>query len=258
MTHASTPEAPVLDAARADAGAAAVAAGVSIAPVAEPTELDVLRATMESIWGPEIVPPRNLLRGLALGGACLLVARRADDGAPIGFALGWLGWNGGMHFHSHQVGVAAGGRGGGVGYALKLAQRVLCLEHGIAEMRWTFDPMLLSNARFNVGRLGATPVAFIEHCYGDRRDAFNTGERTDRLEVSWRLDVPLTGTAVAAPAGGDRWIEVPVDYAALRLADRTAADAARASVGAALRDAFACGAEVVLGDGGYVIRGGAS
>lgn len=248
----------LVDAARADATAAAVDAGVSIAPVASPDELDVLRATMESIWGREIVPPRNLLRGLALGGACLLVARRADDAAPIGFALGWLGWNGGVHFHSHQVGVATGGRGGGVGYALKLAQRALCLEQGITEMRWTFDPMLLSNARFNFGRLGATPLAFLEHCYGDRRDAFNSGERTDRLEMSWRLDTALGGTPLATADGDDRWIDVPADYAALRLADRAAADAARAAVGAALAAAFASGARVLLGDGGYVVRRSAS
>ena len=45
--------------ARSAADAAAVAAGVAIAPVSAPDELDVLRATMESVWGPEIVPPRS-------------------------------------------------------------------------------------------------------------------------------------------------------------------------------------------------------
>ena len=63
---------------------------------------------------------------------------------PLGFALGWLGWEGGVHFHSHQVGVRSGGRGTGVGAALKLAQRALCLEQGITEMRWTFDPLLFA------------------------------------------------------------------------------------------------------------------
>ena len=251
-------DANVVGAARADAVAAAAAAGVAVEAVSAPDELDVLRATMESIWGAEIVPPRNLLRGLALGGACLLVARRVDDPTPVGFALGWLGWHDGVHFHSHQVGVAAAGRGGGVGYALKLAQRELCLAHGIAEMRWTFDPMLLSNARFNFHRLGALPVGFIEHCYGDRRDAFNSGERTDRLEMSWRLDLPLSDTPSAVPAEGDGWVDVPADYAALRLADRAAADEARAAVRHGLRDAFDRGAGVLLGQGGYVIRRGAA
>lgn len=252
--------------AAAEARAAADGAGVAIVGVSSPEELDVLRSTMEAVWGPEVVPPRNLLRGLALGGSCLLIAGEAGGlppasaavrGArarPVGFALGWLGWEGGVHFHSHQVGVRTGLRGGGVGYALKLAQRALCLEHGVTEMRWTFDPMLMSNARFNLGRLGASAVRFIEHCYGDRRDAFNTGERTDRLEVSWRLDVRMASGYHHGTAGdpaSERLIEVPDDYASMRLADPAAAAAARAQVGAALSAAFAAGSALRLHERGY-------
>ena len=241
--------------ARAAATQAAFAAGVTVRPVATPDELDVLRSTMEQVWGPEIVPPRNLLRGLALGGACLLVAHRDD--APIGFALGWLGWDGGVHFHSHQVGVRAGIRGGGVGYALKLAQRALCLEHDIAEMRWTFDPMLFTNARFNLVRLGAEVVGFFPHCYGDRRDAFNTGDTTDRVEVRWRLDIPVGGAEVL-PSDGTHLVAIPADYPQLRATDPDAAAASRARVGTALADVFATGRSVLgLADTGYVI-GGAS
>lgn len=233
-----------------EAQAAAQAAGVSIAAVAAPDELDVLRSTMESVWGPEVVPPRNLLRGLALGGACLLVARQHDE--PIGFALGWLGWDGGVHIHSHQVGVRAGTRGSGIGFALKLAQRAQALDHGITEMRWTFDPMLLSNARFNLGRLGARVVGFIPHCYGDRVDAFNTGERTDRVEVSWRLDAPVGGVAVDPTQG--TLLSVPSDYPSLRRDAPDDAASARQRVGAALADAVGRGASVlgVCADG-YVI-----
>jgi predicted GNAT superfamily acetyltransferase len=245
-----------VDEARWAAGSAASAAGVVIAEVASPGELDVLRVTMEGVWGAEIVPPRNLLRGMALSGACLLVASR--DAQPVGFALGWLGWEGGVHFHSHQVGVSAGVRGGGVGLALKLAQRALCLEHDVAEMRWTFDPMLLANARFNLVRLGARVVAFMPHCYGDRRDAFNTGDTTDRVEVAWRLDVPVGGAA-AMVHGDDRVISIPVDYQALRVADPGAAAAARVAVGAAFGELFATGGSVLgLGDDGYVVRSAAA
>lgn len=238
------------DEARAAALAAADAADVVVEPVLTPDELDVLRATMESIWGPEIVPPRNLLRGMALSGNCLLLARREGD--PIGFALGWLGWDGGVHFHSHQVGVRAGIRGGGIGFALKLAQRSLCLEHGITEMRWTFDPMLMSNARFNLLRLGAQVVGFLPHCYGDRRDAFNTGDRTDRLEVAWRLDVPVGGAAVEPD--GHTVIEVPEDYQALRISDPAGAATARARVGEAFAAASAHRRPVLgLCDRGFVL-----
>ena len=207
---------------------------------------------MESIWGPEIVPPRNLLRGMALSGNCLLVAWRS--GSPVGFALGWLGWDGGVHFHSHQVGVQADGRGAGIGYALKLAQRALCLEHGVTEMRWTYDPLLMSNARFNLGRLGAVVMSFIPHCYGDRRDAFNTGDTTDRVEVSWRLDA-LVGGSFVEPASGDTVVRIPVHYHELRTSDPEAALAVRREVGAVLADAFATGRSVRgMCEHGYVLR----
>jgi hypothetical protein len=131
---------------------AATRVSVTLAAVAEPHELDELRETLRHIWGPEVVPPRNLLRGMALGGSCLLVARQ-DDRA-VGFALGWLGWAGGVHLHSHQVGVIPELRAAGVGYALKLASAPRPWRHGITEMRWTYDPMLFTNARFNLVRLG--------------------------------------------------------------------------------------------------------
>jgi predicted GNAT superfamily acetyltransferase len=239
---------------RGEAEEAATVAGVRIDAVALPDELDELRATMRSIWGPEIVPPRNLLRGLALGGACLLLARHDDR--PVGFALGWLGWADGVHLHSHQVGVVATHRATGVGWALKLAQRAEAMAHGIDEMRWTFDPMLRANATFNLRRLGAEVIAFHPHCYGDRVDAFNTGDRTDRVEVRWRLDrVPGAPAAVAGP--GDEVIEVPADYHALRREHPEEADAWRARVGDRLATAFAEGATVAgLGEQGYVVRRG--
>lgn len=232
---------------------AAEAAGVQITSVEEPADLDVLRGVMDGIWGANVVPPRNLLRGMALGGGCLLLA--ADGDGPVGFALGWLGWEGGVHLHSHQVGVTARARGAGVGLALKLAQRVLCLRHGITEMRWTFDPLLAANARFNLVRLGAEPVAFLPHCYGDRQDAFNTGDTTDRLEVRWRLDRPV-GASEVELRDGDHLLALPPDYLGLRRSDPAAADEARRRVGNALRGLFADGGSVRgMTRDGYVLRG---
>lgn len=249
---------------------AARAAGIRVTAVAESGDLDHLRRVMDQIWGAEIVPPRNLLRGLALAGAALLVAHRTNDvdgDHPIGFALGWLGWAGGIHFHSHQTGVLATERSGGVGFALKLAQRALCLRHGITEMRWTFDPLLASNAVFNLNRLGAGVIGFMPNCYGERTDAFNTGDVTDRVEVSWRLDRPVgagapTGNPNAeqmvivddagrpmrhsTPACAGAVIAIPNGYHGLRHTDPVAGGAWRLAVGTALTDVF---------DGGLGIAG---
>ncbi len=236
--------------AQVEADLAATRAGVTITEIDAPKELDELRSVVNGIWGEEIVPPRNLLRGMAIGGACLLLARM--DERPVGFALGFLGWDRSVHLHSHQVGVVHELRANGVGYALKLAQRAQALRHGVIEMRWTYDPMLFTNARFNLVRLGARPVAFIPHCYGDRRDAFNTGDATDRLEVSWRLDTSV-GAAPTVAAPEDLYIELPVDYLALRTTDPARADEWRKRVSAQLAQSIADGRRVMMGERGYVV-----
>ncbi|CAB4537320.1 MAG: hypothetical protein F2534_00330 [Actinobacteria bacterium] len=247
---------PHTEVAHVEALAASERAGVQVAELSDPDELDELRAVLLAIWGAEVVPPRNLLRGMAIGGAGLHLARH-PDGRAVGFAIGFLGWNGGVHLHSHQVGVLGELRSGGVGYALKLAQRAQALRHGITEMRWTFDPMLLANARFNLVRLGAEPVAFLPHCYGDRRDSFNTGDRTDRLEVSWRLDRRVGGAAtVAAPE--DLQLELPTDHHRLRDDDPARAAEWRRQVSDALASALAVGRPVRMGERGYVVLGGAA
>lgn len=247
---------PHTEVAQVEAETAATRASVTLAAVADPHELDELRETLRHIWGPEVVPPRNLLRGMALGGSCLLVARQ-DDRA-VGFALGVLGWAGGVHLHSHQVGVIPELRAAGVGYALKLAQRAEALRHGVTEMRWTYDPMLFTNARFNLVRLGAEIVAFHPHCYGDRQDAFNTGDRTDRVEVSWQLDREVVGAAATVAAPEDLQLELPADFHALRHDDPARAAEWRRQIGEALHHAVDAGMPVRMGERGYVVLGGAA
>jgi predicted GNAT superfamily acetyltransferase len=242
---------------------AATAADISVTAADSIEELSELRSLMHEIWGPEVVPPRNLLRGMTLAGSSILLAHR--HGTPIGFALGFLGWDSGLHYHSHQVGVLASERRSGVGFVLKLAQRAQCLERGVVEMRWTFDPLLVANARFNLQRLGARVVRFLPHCYGDRVDSFNTADRTDRFEVTWRLDTAVMAQVAEADRTGPPLIQlddhgrplrspeapsagatiaVPDDYQQLRSVDPSAADAWRIVTSEVFTAAFAAGLSV--------------
>ena len=248
-----------------DSALVASEAGVVIDNVDAIGDLQQLRELMHEIWGAEIVPPRNLLRGMAMAGSGIAMARRS--GSAVGFSLGLLGWGDGVHFHSHQVGVLAAERGTGVGYALKLAQRAHCLARGVTEMRWTFDPLLASNAAFNLSRLGATITSFIPDCYGARTDAFNTGDVTDRVKVSWRLDQPV-GSSALKPAwtgepliglvdGGARavrspvsvrpgsFIPLPVNYQLLRAENPELAASWRTATRAAFVDCYDSGLSVV-------------
>ena len=225
-----------------DAVSAAADARVSITAVADLAAVDELRDVMAEIWGPSVVPPRNVLRAMSFAGSGLLLARRHDR--VVGFSMGLVGWSGGIHFHSHQVGVVADLRSEGVGFALKMAQRAECLSHGITEMRWTFDPLLRSNAAFNLIRLGATVIDFIPNAYGERVDAFNTGDVTDRVKVSWDMTTPVGREASAVVAGCDL-VAIPERYHALKEADPGAASRWRSEVGSRLADAFTRGRRVV-------------
>lgn len=260
-------------AARDQANRAARHAGVRIAPLHQPDQVRRISAVVEEVWGEAVRPTPDILRALARAGAVLLAAEPSDQpGKAVGCALGFLGWEGGVHLHSHQVGVRAGYRGTGVGYALKLAQRVDCLEHGITEMRWTFDPLLARNAAFNFGKLGVVGTAFLPDFYGPMQDAINAGDASDRFEVSWRLDTPVTsrrdesaGRALLVtgedglprrtdtrPTPGVR-VAVPDDYGALRENGDPAAGAWRRATREAFEQCFATGlAATAFGPHGYL------
>lgn len=257
-----------------DAAAAAAIAKVVIRQADSLHEIEQLRDVMAATWGLEVVPPRNLLRALSMAGSTLLIACR--DGLAIGFALGFVGWNSGLHLHSHEVGVQESDRAGGVGFALKLAQREMCLDHGISRMQWTFDPMLAANARFNLIKLGGEVTGFFPNLYGQRTDAFNSGDITDRVEISWQLDRPvgghqitdsnlsrslvtLTSEAVvrstSTPEDGAT-ISIPPNYHLIRQTDLKSANQWRSAVSSALSDVLARDDLAIAGFGpsGYVVR----
>jgi predicted GNAT superfamily acetyltransferase len=197
------------------------------------------------VWGEEELRP-SLARAFQHAGCGVYGAADADGGL-VGFVLGFLGWNEGMHMHSHMLGVLPEWQSRGVGFALKLAQRAACLEAGVDEARWTYDPLVARNAWFNLAKLGTVATAFFPGFYGEMTDRINRGDRSDRFEVRWRLASERVGRAVTGeaqqpPAGpvllacvgeGDMpWpketgtdpgpgaiVEVPLDHAALRTGD---------------------------------------
>jgi predicted GNAT superfamily acetyltransferase len=169
------------------ARAAARRAHVSVRPLTQPTDTDRVGALIAEVWAPEAMPPA-LLRAFQHAGSCLYGAHSDDE--LVGFVLGFLGSEGGLHMHSHMLAVAPEAQSRGVGYALKLAQRAGALDQGIEEIRWTYDPLIARNARFNLGRLGAVATAFFPNFYGDMPDRLNAGDRSDRFEVRWQLRSP--------------------------------------------------------------------
>lgn len=265
------------EAAAADAERAARAAGVTVGAAESMPELRALVAVGEAVWGPNGTLKPNEMRALAHAGGVVLGAF-APEG-PVGFAIGFLGWNDGLHLHSHQTGVVPRRRGTGVGYALKLAQRAACLGHGVGEVRWTFDPLVLRNTAFNLDRLGARAVRFVPDFYGEMTDSVNSNDLSDRLEAVWRLTDPLPpadrdGAARGIdarpaalvcsggwpretglpPAAGDH-VAVPRDHASMREREPERARAWRLGVRRTLGAAYDAGLRIGRVDGdGYVLE----
>lgn len=252
----------VVVAAAADArDVAARRAGVVVRTVEQMTDLRAVSRLLESVWGraDEGVPmPSEVLRSLAHAGGCTTAAF-APDGSMVGAATLAVAAPAGATY-SLIAAVAPGTTDRGVGRVLKLHQRAWALEHGYRTMRWTFDPLVARNARFNLTRLGAWAGEYAVAFYGRMSDEVNGDDEADRLVATWDLASPravqaasgdaedLTGPAVdaeplaEAPDGSPLalhdpvglWIRVPGDVVALR---RTAPDLA-GRWRLAVRDAF--------------------
>ena len=255
---------------------------VIIRPLSSVDDVRDAAALFDRIWGERRVVGAPLLRALAAHGGEVLGAFRGSEmvGAQVG--LIGLGESGPL-LHSHITGVAPEVQHQGVGFRLKVAQRDWCLERGIDTISWTFDPVVARNARFNLHKLGAVAVRFHRDYYGPMYDAFNRGDRSDRLEVHWELRSPRVEAAIADKAedhGGsvvtrlgekEGWpepqpgvadaplsVRIPVDYHGLREDEPAAAAAWRDAVAEALEEAFAGGLRGVdfTRDGAYLLERG--
>ena len=164
---------------------AAGSAGISLAPVHGIEGAESAAAVVETVWGPGQLPP-SLIKAFEHAGTVILGAEAA--GELVGLVLGFPGLDEGLHMHSHILGVVPKWQSRGVGYALKLGQRAGCLDLGIGEVRWTYDPLVTRNARFNLVRLGVVATRYLPGFYGAMDDEINRGDRSDRFEVRWRLD----------------------------------------------------------------------
>lgn len=247
------------------ADAAARGAGVGIRPANQLADYVGICRLLDETWRRGSGTDPSFVQAIAHAGNTVLLAER--DGATVGALVGILGWDAGLHVHSHVAAVTPAARGG-VGFALKLAQRALALEHGVTEVRWTFDPLVRRNAHLNLEKLRATVRAYLPDFYGRLDDAISGSDASDRFEVSWQLDSPAVAEAVersltragplkeytASVPSHDHGIrfELHHDFEALRRDDPDAAAEMREASRAVFVPAFDEGLSVHFVNGGYV------
>ncbi|MFG1922987.1 GNAT family N-acetyltransferase [Cryptosporangium sp. NPDC048952] len=178
-----------ISAATADpsAEAAARAAGVVVRELDDMTRIIEAVNLLASIWGRAGNPPvtSELLRAFSKAGNYVAGAFEGDR--LVGACVAFFHEPAGSALHSHIAGVSKDAAGRGVGFALKLHQRAWALRRDVADIVWTFDPLVARNAYFNLGKLGARPAEYLPNFYGAMSDAINGDEDSDRLLVQWRL-----------------------------------------------------------------------
>ncbi len=168
------------------AGKTVSAAAIDLRNCSILEEFRACLALQQEVWGfsdVELVPLRVFSLAPKIGGQ---VVGAWDGDTLAGFALAIPGSRGGHpYLHSHMVGVKAGYRNTGLGRRIKLFQREDALARGFELMEWTFDPMEIKNAYFNLERLGAIARRYNINQYGITTSPLQGFLPTDRLVAEW-------------------------------------------------------------------------
>lgn len=165
------------------------------------TELDEYRACValqKEVWGfadNELVPLRIFSLAPKIGGQ---VIGAWDGETLVGFAFSIPGSrNRQTYLHSHMLGVKGAYRNIGLGRRLKLFQREDAIARGYDLMEWTFDPLEIKNAYFNLTRLGAIARRYNINQYGITSSPLQGFLPTDRLVAEWWLTSKRVQTLLA-------------------------------------------------------------
>src|SRR5438552_3221225 len=223
---------------------------IEIARLTTQPEFKTAVDLQRTIWGfsdLELLPVRLFVVASKIGGQAL----GAFDGElMIGFCLAIPGLKAGAkgYLHSHMLGVLPEYNNRGAGRLLKLAEREDALQRGIDLIEWTFDPLELKNAYFNIEKLGAIVRRYVPNQYGTTSSVLHGGLPTDRCTAEWWIDsdrahAAVNGRPMSRPAV-EATVEVPNGIAGLRKSDPKQAREIQKAVGERFQKLFAMGLAV--------------
>jgi predicted GNAT superfamily acetyltransferase len=195
---------------------------LSIHQLSKLEEFDDIVSLQKEIWGYaeiELLPARFFIVANKIGGQVL----GAFDGRKmVAFCICIPGLKEGgtTYLHSHMLGVLPEYRNTGVGRQMKLKQRQYALAENVSLIEWTFDPLEIKNAFFNIERLGAIIRRYVHNQYGTTTSHLHGGLPTDRLVPEWwvkseRVEAICSGLPYTRPETVGR-ISVPSNIADIR------------------------------------------
>lgn len=181
------------------------------------------------LWGtPErdLVPKEIFVVAWMVGGHLLGAFAGAE---VIGFTLALPGLRQGQHYlYAHMTGVLPAYEDADIKRRLRLAQRQEALAQGFALVEWTFDPLALEDADFNLECLGVVVRRLERGHYGDSTSRALTRRPSAHLVAEWwlrtpRVEATLSGQRPQFVPGGPR-VSVPVAVGDFRETDPAEAE----------------------------------
>ncbi len=224
---------------------------IAIRQLTKHQEFAAVVTLQQEIWGyqdVELLPLRLFVVADKIGGQVL---GAFDRTRMVAFSLCIPGLKRGhqSYLHSHMLGVLPEYRNTGLGRSLKLKQREYAMGRGIDLIEWTFDPLEIKNAFFNIERLGAVMRRYVHNQYGTTTSHLHGGLPTDRLVAEWWIESPR---ALAFCNGGtfqrpmtEASISVPIEISTLREHDPKRAREIQARISGEFERHFQAGLAVI-------------
>ena len=185
--------------------------------------LDIQRRVWE-FSDLDLLPLRSLVVNGRIGGQVFGAIDVEDN--LLGFLTAAPGYREGrIYLHSHMMGVLPQYRNLGIGRSLKLAQRQDALSRGIPTVEWTFDPLEIGNANFNIESLGVICRRYYVDTYGITSSPLHGNLPTDRLVAEWHLSSPRVAACISkrffsrAASHEVVRLELPMNIQELKTAD---------------------------------------
>ena len=212
------------------------AAHIVVKPLTMPEQFRGAVELQKCIWGfddVDLLPVRFFIVVTKIGGQ----AFGAYDGERmVAFCVAIPGIKRGSttYLHSHMLGVLPEYRDYGIGRMLKLRQREEALVRGVYLIEWTFDPLELKNAYFNIERLGCIVRRYARNQYGISSSRLQGDLPTDRCTAEWwinteRVRAAIERRAPERPAISAR-ISIPNEIEQMKRDDPAAARAVQSTV----------------------------
>lgn len=173
------------------------AAGDIVKENKEMTAVDLHYEVQKAGWGLSDmdVIPSHLLSTIKDTGGMVMVAYLKDKGWTeegwLGYSMGFGGPDGLLVSHQLTTRKIDSNkklfRGKDIGRNLKLLQAYDALTKGYTHMKWTYDPILGTNAKLNIEKLGGDVEIFTIDKYGIIPSKLYNTDPTDRFTLEWDL-----------------------------------------------------------------------